>query len=1098
MPFDGPSGAPSEIAPGAWVDHFRIRRLLGQGGMGAVYLARDGVLGRQVAIKTIRPDRLSPTRIERLMAEARLTARLSHLHVVVVHQVGMHHGAPYIAMEYLPGESLSDRLARRPPGLQESLRWMAEIASAVAHAHALGVLHRDVKPANVIIPSDGRVRVVDFGLGAWISEEPGATAPNAGGTPGYMAPEQVHGGPTTKATDVFGLGRTLETLLERVTEPVPKSAEALVAACRARDPEARPSAAEVEARLRELLLRVGRGTSAPDAPFRGLEPFDQRHASHFFGRELEVASFVERLERAPLLGVVGASGAGKSSFVRAGVVPRLEEQGRWLVLTLRPGERPFRTLAARLLGDGSSEGGEGAPKEEVEGLAERLAATPGVLHLELERLAQEKNARVLLFVDQLEELFTQVRDVELGRRFLEAVLGAADDPEEGVRVTFTLRDDFLGRMPGDGALPFAVIRAMSPEALRRAVLEPVALAGHAFEDDAMVEELASAAGAEAGMLPLVQLACRLLWDRRDVPRKLLTRAALEGMGGVIGALADHADAELSGLTPAHLRVAKALLSRLVGPENTRLPAARSELEVTLGTGASLVIERLLSARLLIARGSADGEAMLELVHEALITRWERLRRWLDESREARVLAAELSQAAALWRRRGSRPEETWVGEALQDALANVRRLDLALPEEVATFLEASRARDEQVRRRRRFAMTATVSLSVAVALGAATAALELQRRNASLQRAAANIGLSTLRITAFDWDSEAMAPVDVPVDRFPDLTWTLHAPDPDDHRTPGPLLEAGIAKLEDEDGAPVWQIETRGGPAFLKLTGRGTPVGTAPCHPSVIPIAALPGYAQREAGLVPRLEVMVPSCQASTWNLIEVPGGPFYMGGPGVPPTQHDEEAGPLTEVDLPTFWMWRTETSNAEFAAFARMEMVTGVAPRSYPKLEDLETVADALVPVTNLDVLEAGTYCAFHGLALPSEEEWTKAARGGLWLDHQRSILNPLPQRSYPWGEAVHAAPANLEGDLDGYSSLGPIAGFGESPSPYGFLNLAGNAGEWTTTYAIEQEMLVVRGGTFADPPAAHHHSILYRNYRKPSARDFGTTVRCAIGGL
>ncbi|MBI5478985.1 MAG: serine/threonine protein kinase [Deltaproteobacteria bacterium] len=204
--------------------------------MGEVYLARDTRLGRKVALKVVSAESLRrPDARERFLFEARATARFSHPHIVTVFAVGEFEGSPYVALEYLEGQSLSQRLAEGRPGLKEALRMGLAIADALREAHRHQILHRDLKPDNVIIPKDGRLRVVDFGLATVAAEAPPARAeplavdtvrfPTATldafhsdgrglrGTPAYMAPEQWLEKADSEATDVWALGLILFELL---------------------------------------------------------------------------------------------------------------------------------------------------------------------------------------------------------------------------------------------------------------------------------------------------------------------------------------------------------------------------------------------------------------------------------------------------------------------------------------------------------------------------------------------------------------------------------------------------------------------------------------------------------------------------------------------------------------------------------------------------------------------------------------------------------------------------------------------------------------------------------------------------------------------
>ena len=222
------------LRPGAVVDHFEILGELGRGGFGIVYEARDRRLGRLVAFKAVRPGppEEAPRRAEWLAREAEAAAHLDHPNIVTVHDVGSGAAGPYIVMERLHGETLRERLDRGPVPSAEAYRIIREVARGVAHAHACGVVHRDLKPGNVFLRRDGGVKVLDFGLARML----GGAAPD-GGTPDYMAPEQEAGGPGDTRSDVYSLGVMLEEMLgpARTSRPIGAVAER----ARAADPEAR-------------------------------------------------------------------------------------------------------------------------------------------------------------------------------------------------------------------------------------------------------------------------------------------------------------------------------------------------------------------------------------------------------------------------------------------------------------------------------------------------------------------------------------------------------------------------------------------------------------------------------------------------------------------------------------------------------------------------------------------------------------------------------------------------------------------------------------------------------------------------------------------
>ncbi|HSK02053.1 MAG TPA: serine/threonine-protein kinase, partial [Kofleriaceae bacterium] len=206
LPYEPGEGP---LAEGTRVGDFRIRGLLGEGAMGEVYLAQDLTLGRRVALKLFKRSVVQDDVAERFLEEARATASFNHPHIVTLHAVGEHLGRPYLALEYIDGESLRARLAAGPLPVREALRHGRAVADAIAEAHRRGLVHADLKPENVVISRDGRVRVVDFGL----ARLAGGAATSGSGTPAYMAPERWRNAAPTGAIDVWALGMMLHELV---------------------------------------------------------------------------------------------------------------------------------------------------------------------------------------------------------------------------------------------------------------------------------------------------------------------------------------------------------------------------------------------------------------------------------------------------------------------------------------------------------------------------------------------------------------------------------------------------------------------------------------------------------------------------------------------------------------------------------------------------------------------------------------------------------------------------------------------------------------------------------------------------------------------
>ena len=274
--------------PGLIGGRYRLERPIGSGGMGLVWQASDELLNRTVAVKELvveRDDRFDEAR-QRVMREARLAARMQHPHVVSVFDVVLHDDRPWLVMEYLPSRSLAEVLAEHgqlPPGEVADIG--RQIADGLAAAHAAGIVHRDIKPGNVLLTLDGTVKITDFGVARAVDEVQITSTGIIAGTPAFLAPEVARGQSPSAAADIFALGATLYAavegqlpyghsdnalaLLHKVAndEPTPPSSAGPLTATLMRllrvSPEQRPTAAEAKELLDELAERTSGPAPAP-------------------------------------------------------------------------------------------------------------------------------------------------------------------------------------------------------------------------------------------------------------------------------------------------------------------------------------------------------------------------------------------------------------------------------------------------------------------------------------------------------------------------------------------------------------------------------------------------------------------------------------------------------------------------------------------------------------------------------------------------------------------------------------------------------------------------------------------------------------------
>ncbi|WHT17265.1 hypothetical protein N8J89_29625 [Crossiella sp. CA-258035] len=441
-------------------------------------------------------------------------------------------------------------------------------------------------------------------------------------------------------------------------------------------------------------------------PYPGLAAFQAEDADRFFGRADLVDKLIGLLARRRFVAVVGASGSGKSSVLRAGVLPKA---GPALVVT--PGARPLEECAVALAARLRTPAGR---------LAADLRAQPRNLGLALRQLldGEPAGAEFLLVVDQFEELFTLCADPAERSAFLSALRAATDDELTRARVVIGVRSDFythcLQRPELAGILQDAqvVVGQLSTDELRAAIVEPAVRAGCSVET-ALVTRLVADASGRPGVLPLVSHALLETWRRRR--GTTLTLSGYDAVGGIEHAVARTAEEVHSGLTEAQRALLRRILLRLTalgeGTEDTKRRIHRTELDTEDPDTAS-VLDRLTAARLL----TRDGDSV-EITHEALIRSWPRLRGWLTEDREGLRVHRQLTEAAAGWETEDRDPGALYRGSRLAVARDWAARNEDTLSAGEQRFLTASLAeqtRQDQVDRRRTRRLRQAVALLTAM------------------------------------------------------------------------------------------------------------------------------------------------------------------------------------------------------------------------------------------------------------------------------------------------------------------------------------------------------------------------------------------------
>lgn len=445
-----------------------------------------------------------------------------------------------------------------------------------------------------------------------------------------------------------------------------------------------------------------------DPPFQGLQYFDEKDSERFFGRELTTAQIVGRIKRTRFLAIIGASGSGKSSLLRAGVLPALRrgerladggmpptDSGQWEYLVITPTAHPLESLAASLMRGATS-------VSQVAQLRDELAKDPESLKLAIKQyLAQNSKKRLLLAIDQFEEIYTLCRSEDERKAFIESLLLAVDpSDEQPITVLIVLRADFYAYVAQNDRLREIVsqhqefIGAMSRDELVSAIDKPLAMGGWKIQEG-LIEVILEDIGYEPGALPLLSHALLETWRRRR--GKTLTLSGYIEAGGVRGAVAQTAENVFRNqLTPAQQPIARMIFLRMaeIGDDNqdTRRRASFSEL-ITRSTDElfiETVINILVDARLVTIGSMEPGDVkVVEVAHEALIREWRTLRQWLDEDREGLILHQHLADDAIDWVKSGKDNGYLYRGIRLENALEWVARHPDFLNQQEQEFLTAS-------------------------------------------------------------------------------------------------------------------------------------------------------------------------------------------------------------------------------------------------------------------------------------------------------------------------------------------------------------------------------------------------------------------------
>ena len=649
------------------------------------------------------------------------------------------------------------------------------------------MIHRDLKPGNILLDEDSNAYLADFGIAKDVgaSGNGDITEPDQIiGSPDYLSPEQARSEPVTPHTDIYSLGVVLyevltgqhpfpnvtgvERLFKHLNEPLPlingldpdcqDALNDVIQTATQKDPARRYADALVMAaafqqaiaarrqpldneiielltlreqeilqciidglannqiaeklfielstvkwyikqiykklgvrsrvqaivRARELnlivpgtdnghLTVIGGTTStsrlpAPENPYKGLRAFQPADEQDFFGREKLTAKVIQRLnEKHPLsrfLALVGPSGSGKSSLIKAGLIPALwrgELPGseRWFIVEMLPGTHPLDELEVALMRVAADQSGN---------LNEQLHRDERGLVRVSQLILPNDGSELVLIVDQFEEVFTLVENEDERQHFLTLLQTAVTEKRSRVRIVVTLRADFYDRplmYPDYGELMRArmeTVLPLSAKELESVIVNPAKRVGVTFEEG-LVATIIAEVNYQPGALPLLQYALTELFEQRD--NRILTQAAYQQIGGTVGALAKRAEALYQEFSREAQETARQMFLRLVtlgeGVEDTRRRTPRSELVAITNNedGLAEIIDTFAAYRLLsLDHDPATRTPTVEVAHEAILREWERLRNWLNESRADVRLQRQLANMAEEWR--GSKQDKSFL------------------------------------------------------------------------------------------------------------------------------------------------------------------------------------------------------------------------------------------------------------------------------------------------------------------------------------------------------------------------------------------------------------------------------------------------------
>lgn len=1090
------------LSPGTMLpNRIRVDEVIGNGGFGTVYLGEQVDLHRTVAIKVLHPlASVEPDSVGLFLREMWSIARLNHHNIVSIYHSGaLPDGQIFYVMEHLSGETLRERLEREQRlSVDKAVDLVCQLLSGLEHAHSQGVVHRDIKPENLMVVPRPQHReglvILDFGVARFKED---MTQTSTAGTPGYMreGPGTYH---NDEQADLYSVGvvffelivgrrpdelreQSVSGALMEASVP-PRIRKTLLKALATNPADGFLSAAD----FLEALQGHGRDVSDDTArivrarqPFRSLTPFEPEEAHLFFGREQETEQLLDRLLFSRVLLLLGPSGVGRSSLLRAGVGPRCEQAGMW-----------------------AAHGDLQQPFSEV---VRRVSLGSATLRQAVKTAQFTQPRRIVLLLDHVESLFLAGTSREAERlAFEDQLVELLEDRSIDVSVLLSVREDVLPVMaalrrrlnlsPSQEfpLLPLGVTSAY------HAITQPLRMARISIQGDLLAQLQRDLTVSCKELLPLatngqphvfpphLQIAGQALYDSLEPGQSLLTLEHYQRLDRLPGILERHAKTVLSRyVVPQEVPFARRLLLELVAVDGSRQVRAdadlRAVLEPTMSPSQVGGLLTLLHRHRIIQPHAVGGQLHWQLAHESYAA-------WVHRSVQSDEAEHKRLRELLLLRVRSPAAEPGLLNSEELNALNVHQELVEEVDREINQLPDARRPKwtvrklvrkSRRRRATRRWTIIGLATLVTALWIGGFLSLV------GDTKDVYGDMGTFYIRCTAFDanWDT----PSNLGPEELPFLSMSLFELSPDNPAAVGQPVEATFERQQGPGTDPsgiYFKVRAPGGTSrMLRVSGRHRR-GEAECRPSWILMARTPGNQLVETtdSLDRAIEVRVPTCRATRSRTVAVPAGVVL-----IPPK--DSRDAPAEVVPVGEFRVDSVEVSRYQYLPYllwaernSRFGRDGDTSPFAIPEIQGPN------LPATYVNASMARLYCLWWGMDLPTRNQWIKAARGGKNLDGDARALsvNNEPARRYPWGNLApslssagepFAIAAFLQNDSKPLELL-PVDSIPKGASPYGALHMADNVAEWTREFSMPnawdswpgnlQEALVM-GGSYQSVDSA-----------------------------